>query len=439
MERQKVLLAEDIHSIAAKTSFLLEKQGYLVEVAKDGLEAVDKMRKFKPNIFILDIMMPNMHGVEVLKKLKEEIEGNNVCVILCSVKSFEAEKETFKEQGIYAIVKKPLDINEFNKVVDSFYKNEIFGEDHLGMNQPAAGVGEAYIPSLKCNRGYIKLWGSRGSTPVSDPASLRYGGETSCMELRIGDTVIIFDAGSGIRRLGLELIDDSVKTLHLFITHTHWDHIQGFPFFTPIYFPNIEINIYSAKGFRKSIKELFRGQLDSDYFPIQLEKVHSSLNFYELDRQSVIIDDVEITWIYVNHPGATVAYKATIGSFSVVWMPDNEFLQGFVGDPLEISDEMIQPYQTIVDFLVGVDIIVTEAQYMGNEYLNKVGWGHTSLPNAVLLMKLASAKHWIVTHHDPQHNDYFLDDKYNITMQELQRLGHSMVVEMGHTHKTVIF
>jgi len=290
------------------------------------------------------------------------------------------------------------------------------------------------MPSLAPTSGQFILWGSRGSTPTPGGRFIRHGGNTSCFSLNHDGHQLIFDAGSGIRELGRLLMEEPPQKLNLFITHTHWDHIQGFPFFTPAYTPGWEIDIYGAKLLNKPLKSVFKGQLDSDYFPVQMEDMRAHLEFHHLEEESMQLGDIKISWIPTRHPGLTLGYKIEIDGKSIAWFPDNEFLRGRL-DPFDNhtrEDPAIKPDGAIIDFLSGVDVLFHEAQYTDDEYPSKIGWGHSSVGNACLLAHLAGVKRWIITHHDPNHDDAFLENKLNITRRLLARLGSSVHVSHGY-------
>jgi phosphoribosyl 1,2-cyclic phosphodiesterase len=291
-----------------------------------------------------------------------------------------------------------------------------------------------YAPTLEATRARIVLWGTRGSIPVSGPRYVRYGGNTSCMEYACGDNHLVFDAGSGIRELAFSLLSGGPRHLHLFITHTHWDHIQGFPFFTPIYIPGYEITVYGERGFGKNHEALLSGQLDRDYFPIQREDLRAKLNFRFLDDEPIFIGDIKVTREFTHHPGATVAFKIEHQNQSIAYVPDNEFLHGYMGPPQAIgrNHELVIPQEPMVNFLTGVDLMLHEAQYLAPEYAKKIGWGHSNLANACVLAKLAAVKKWIVMHHDPAHDDTFLDNKLNLTRQILKEIDCPVEVLHGH-------
>ncbi len=291
--------------------------------------------------------------------------------------------------------------------------------------------GSAFLPGLDPLRTELTLWGTRGSIPTPGTRFVRHGGNTSCMAIRQGDEIFVFDAGSGIRELGLDLVGSPIRKVHLFITHTHWDHIQGFPFFAPAYAPGFSITIHAAEGFGKDIASLFRGQLDRDYFPVQIEDMQADISFRSMADGGVEIGPAKVTSEFTEHPGATVGYKIEIAGTRIAWVPDNEFLLGHTDDPRDLDRDhwLVKPCETFIRFMEGVDLAIHEAQYTNQEYLRRIRWGHSSISNAALLMKFAGVPRWLVTHHDPLHDDTALQNKLSLTRQILERLGHEARVD----------
>jgi len=429
----RILVAEDTEVISLLMTEVLTRAGFEVELTKDGEECLEAAQRQLPDLIILDLMMPKLHGIEVLKRLRSDPETADVSVIVCSAKAFKAERAAAVELGVLAFVPKPFRPEELLDTVHAFFDRSV-PLDPLASPATAAPIGKPYRPRIDFARPKMTLWGTRGSTPTPGAAFMRHGGNTSCMMIEKGDHKLIFDAGSGIRELGIELMREGPCRIHLFITHTHWDHIQGFPFFTPAFASGYEITVYGAEGFGKSLESVFRGQLDQDYFPVQMEDMSASIEFRHLEADPLDIGGIEVSWEYAHHPGATVGYKAKVDDTSVAWFPDDEFMAGYVGSPagIDVDDPIVAPYRRLVDFLHGTDVLIHEAQYTSEEYPDKIGWGHSSVSNAALLAKFAEVRRWIVTHHDPMHDDRFLDDKLLLTRQELKALGSTTRVDHGH-------
>ncbi len=426
----RILLAEDVNVIAMGMAHALEKAGYEVQIARDGEQCLQMALAAVPDLLLLDIMMPKLDGIEVLKLLREDDRTHGLAVVMCSAKDFKTEREVAAQLGAVDYFIKSSDPAALVAKVAAVF----------GLHPPApAGSAsepsrnEAWIPTLKTGRAHFKLWGTRGSTPTIGGRFQRHGGNTSCMSFRIGEELIIFDAGSGIRDLGIEIMGGRTRRMHLFITHTHWDHIQGFPFFIPAYVPGFELVIYGSKGFGKDLESIFRGQLDRDYFPVQMEDMLGNLQFRLLSDTPVEIGGARITWEFSHHPLPTVGYKIEVEGRTLVWMPDDEFLQGHIGAPHELTRDhgLVRQFDKIIEFVSGADVLIHEAQYTAEEYPKKIGWGHSSVPNACVLMKLAGIRRWIVTHHDPTHDDTFLEAKLNLTRQIMEEIGHHSI-EVTH-------
>ena len=440
----RILIAEDVRVIAFKMAQVLQDAGYAVETVSDGEECLNRARATLPDLVVLDIMMPKMHGIEVLKALRGGHDTARLGVIVCTAKDFKTEHEETGRLGVFGFLIKPVDPAGLVEKVDAFFAQRADTRGVPEFPSPAVAVdpaGELYLPMLDASRARFTLWGTRGSTPTPGARFLRHGGNTSCMSVVSGDEQFIFDAGSGIRDLGLDVLASRRRNLHLFITHTHWDHIQGFPFFAPAYAPDFQITIYGAEGFGKDLESVFRGQLDSENFPVQMEDMHSDLGFRHLAKNLLPVGSALISWEFAEHPGATVGYKIEIGGRKIAWVPDNEFLQGYTGPPGELTRDhpLVVPYGKMIDFLSDADIVVHEAQYTCEEYPRKIRWGHSSISNACALMKLAGVRRWIVTHHDPMHDDTFLESKLQLTRQVFERLGHPIQVSHGYDGMTEYF
>lgn len=432
----RILIGEDLADLAALMSTTLTAAGYEVEIATDGEECLRKARELLPDLMTLDIMMPRMHGFEVLQALRADPKTSGIAVIICSGKDFKTDRDMGEQLGVIDYLTKPIPLARLVGRISAFFEQREVSAVPFVPVAPKTG-DEIYRRTLDTTRPQFHLWGTRGSTPTVGGRFQRHGGNTSCLSVTVGDEIFIFDAGSGIRDLGLTLAAAKSRKIHLFITHPHWDHIQGFPFFSPAYIPGFDITVYGAKGFGKDLESIFRGQLDRDYFPVQLDDMKSNLQFRHLSGSAIEVGGARITWDFSQHPGATVGYKIEVGNHKLAWVPDNEFLQGYVGPPvLTTGHPLMATYLRMIAFLSDVDVLIHEAQYMPEEYPSKIGWGHSSVSNACLLMKLAGVRRWIVTHHDPMHDDAFLETKLNLTRQILEEIGQPTQVMHGYDGMT---
>lgn len=425
--QKRILVVEDVRAISHTLSTILQSEGFQVEVASDGVEGLAKFAEFRPHLMLLDLLMPKMHGMDVLKQLRATPEGQEVGVILSTTKDFTTERRIADELGVFGYLEKPASREALLLEVSRFFGTAPPSEPPP---VPAAAIAPRFEPELDASRGVIRFLGTRGSIPVSGPQHVRHGGNTTCMQFDLGPEkdVIVFDAGSGIRDLGSQLAAEGAsRHIHLFVTHTHWDHIQGFPFFAPIYFPNAKITIYGDKGFGENLESVFRGQFARDYFPVQWDDFRAEIDFVYLDDEPLEVAGARISREFVNHPGATVGYKIKHGGKTTVFIPDNEFLQGYLGPPdrSEYFEDALQTHIKIVDFARDADVLIHEAQYPTADYPQKIGWGHSSVSNACVLVSRCNAKEWLIPHHDPAHDDDFLDGKLALTRQLLDQLGCS--------------
>ncbi|MBF0243941.1 MAG: response regulator [Planctomycetes bacterium] len=424
-----VLVCDDLDILRQMMRGLLEAAGCSVQEASDGETCLKMAERFRPDLMILDVMMPGMHGVDVMKHLLPQ-PGFRTKIVVCTAKDHPQEMELFRSLGAVDVIIKPIVAETFVSRIMALLE----GPSGPAEAQPASSAAPLppYQPLASSSDLEMRFWGTRGSIPVSGAGTARFGGNTSCFSLESGSELLVIDAGSGIRELGLRLMAGPPRHVHLFITHTHWDHIQGFPFFLPAYVPGWKISIYGASGFGKDLEAIFRGQLDQDYFPVRLEDMRAQIDFRILESGPQQAGSFELSWDYVQHPGVAVGYRIRHGKLEIGYASDNEYLKGYLGDPATVPDEVSVLSEGVVRLFKSVDILIHEAQYTHNEYRGRIGWGHSSIANACSLATLCEAKRWIVTHHDPMHDDNFIQDHFHQIRRELSRLGGKATVEMAH-------
>jgi CheY-like chemotaxis protein/phosphoribosyl 1,2-cyclic phosphodiesterase len=429
---KRVLVTEDVESIAFLMKRVLEKAGFQTDVAFDGEQCLEKVASFKPDLVVMDIMMPRIHGLAALRRIKADPATSAIGVIICTAKTYKPDEEQALTDGAFAVVAKPLKPEELLAKVREYFQLAS-AEGKVVVSQTETGT-VAYMPPTAAGEARVRIWGTRGSIPVSGNRYARYGGNTSCATIERGDDLVILDAGSGIRDLGFELARKGPSRIHLFIGHTHWDHIQGFPFFVPAFIPGFEIVLYAAPGFGKDLESIFRGQLDSDYFPVQLEDMRAKLEFKQLTEGPVNVGGLKVHWEFTQHPGATLGFKVETGDKSICYITDNEFLKGYLGHPLaaEADEAALAPYRKLIDFVSGSDIFFGEAQYTNKEYADKIGWGHSSLSNACLLAKLCKLRDWVIVHHDPQNGDETLEENLNQVRRIATEIGYKGQIRLGY-------
>ena len=432
---RRILIADDVEVLSDLMATVLGDDGFTTARASDGEKCLEMIAPFKPDLILLDLMMPKIHGLDILKQIKADKNTENIGVIICSTKTFKTEIDQAYELGAFEFLAKPFQETDLLRVVHRYFSRTTSDSDKEGAKHIQAAIkGEIFRPQLREENGSLRMWGTRGSIPISGPRYVRHGGNTTCMDVVYKDKRIIFDAGSGIRDLGLTLLSEGPRELHIFITHTHWDHIQGFPFFVPAFLPGYDIHLWASPNLDKNLESIFQGQLDRAYFPVQMEDMQAKLHFHHFDDEPVQIGEMTVTWEYTVHPSATVGYKIEFDDKSIAFVPDNEFLKGYLGPPeaITMTHDLAAINMKLIKFLSGVDVLIHEAQYPNEEYKDKIGWGHSSLSNACALVKLTHPKKWVITHHDPMHDDDFLRDKLNLTQQLLLNLDTYIRVDHAY-------
>ncbi len=255
----------------------------------------------------------------------------------------------------------------------------------------------------------IRFWGTRGSIAKPGQSTVRYGGNTSCVELRTDSgTLVVLDCGTGAHELGRRLVSqhNAATRGHILISHTHWDHIQGIPFFEPFFQPGGEWDIYGPKGLLQSIRETLAGQMEHNYFPISVEKFGATIRYHDLVEGSFNIDDLQVVTQYLNHPALTLGYKLQADGATVVYCCDHEpNVVAAASGTAEITGHDSRH----VEFLSRADLVVHDAQYTAQEYPAKIGWGHSTVEYVVRVCQAAAVKRVALTHHDPLRDDDAVD------------------------------
>lgn len=259
----------------------------------------------------------------------------------------------------------------------------------------------------------VRFWGTRGSIAKPGPTTVRYGGNTSCVEVRSDDgTLIVLDCGTGAQALGQALLAESPRAPrgNLFIGHTHWDHIQGFPFFGPLFVKGGEWDIYGPAGLGQHLQKALAGQMQHTYFPVSLEQLSATLRFHDLSEGELRVGGILVRTNFLNHPALTLAYRLEADGVSVVYATDHEphspalaVGEGTCDAPVHREDLRHQ------QFLRGADLIIHDAQYTAAEYPTKVGWGHSTVEYVTDVARAAGARRLALFHHDPFRTDDALD------------------------------
>jgi phosphoribosyl 1,2-cyclic phosphodiesterase len=267
----------------------------------------------------------------------------------------------------------------------------------------------------------IQFWGVRGSIPTPGKDTVRYGGNTSCIEMRIGGRRLIFDAGTGLQELSKNLMKQLPPETYMFFTHYHWDHIQGFPFFMPTFVPDHCVHIYGAipqNG--ESLEKHFMERIMHPNSPVPLAGVRAKLKFYDIVCGDTFkLDDITFQTGHLNHPNNATGYRVSWNGRSVFYCTDTEHYP----DRLD---------ESVMALAEGADMMIYDAMYTDEEYHHpktpKIGWGHSTWQEGVKIAKAAGVKTLVVFHHDPTHSDEFLDQ---LTLEVKEAYPNSAIAREG--------
>ena len=272
---------------------------------------------------------------------------------------------------------------------------------------PAVG----HVPATGVWMFRVRFWGVRGSIPVPGPDTAGIGGNTSCVEVRCGKSILIFDGGTGLRLLGNSLLREMPATVHLFFSHVHWDHIQGFPFFAPAFVPGNVIHMYGGANVTGTVETALAGQMEMPNFPVHLSMLPAKLTFNDLHEGEIVTidDDVRVTNAAGNHPGGVFAYRVEHDGKAIVYATDTEHYS--IPDP------------KLVALCKNADLLIYDTMYTPEEYagqvggMAKTGWGHSHFVAGVDLVKAAGVRRYVLFHHDPTQTDAMVREKERRTRE----------------------
>lgn len=270
----------------------------------------------------------------------------------------------------------------------------------------------------------IKIWGTRGSIPVPGTGTLEYGGNTPCVQVVANDgNHFVLDAGTGIREYGDCLLDHSKqKEVNIFITHSHWDHIQGLLFFKPMYLHDYTINLYAPAEHVQKVKNIIDVQMQPEYFPVKSDILQAKINYFPVAAgESFKLYDIEISTTQNHHSGLTLSYKLKDEDCNFVYMTDNEIYLNECGK--EITDECIlNKNEHLIEFAKNADYLLHDCMYDTIDYKSKVGWGHSNYISLAHFAKLGKIKNLFLFHYDPNYNDKKIEemlDKTKVYLSEI--------------------
>ena len=281
----------------------------------------------------------------------------------------------------------------------------------------------------------LTFWGTRGSIPSPGKDKSKYGGNTSCIELRLPNRqLIILDGGTGIRELGHSLLLRKKKvSAYIFLSHYHWDHIQGLPFFAPAYNVGNTLTILGANNPKFPLGKIFSSQMESIHFPVKSSSLSANINFKKLSLGNYSIAGTDVKIIRTNHPGTNFSYSFTFDDRKLVYMTDNELLPHITKAKSHIAYER----ENFIRFIQGADILIHDAQYSDRDYREKKGWGHSTWRETAKLAVEGEVKQLILFHHDPNHSDGIVDSFVKGCKEKMRKMKSSIRCTAAMEGKTI--
>jgi len=422
----RVLIIEDDAENRRVMAQLFAREDWQVLEANDGDAGLELALRDRPELILCDLLMPKSNGFEVCRCIREKLQPTKIIVV--SGRDYGVDRTSAIEAGADEYLLKPFTWELLSSTIDRLLP------EIPRRPEPKSVTRRESVPAR------IRLWGVRGSIPVPGKSTVRYGGNTSCVEVRADGEIIILDAGSGIRLLGLALDKEfgnrSMK-LTLLISHTHWDHIQGLPFFSPAYNQKNLIRVLGYEGARAGLAKILASQMETPFFPVSLRQLPSHLAIEELKEMEFRVGPVEVRSKFANHPGICVGYRLSTSSGSIAYFPDNEpyeELKLLLASRDGISEEEARDFAgaergKMIDFLSDCDVAIMDTQYTEEEYAKHVGWGHSPVESVVSLALEANVGKLILFHHDPNHDDQMIDRMLAHARAFVAKSGKSLDVD----------
>lgn len=390
----RVMIVDDSSVVRTIMRTALEADGFQILELPSAQDMERHVEDFAPQVIVCDLLMPGRDGLSVFHALQERDSTRHIPVILATAKDFAGDKRAALQAGVANYLVKPFSPETLLSAV----------RDALGKQ---AG---------------LRIWGCRGSVAAPEKALGNFGGNTACVELVLstregGSHRLIFDAGTGIRALGNSIPANSQLRASLFLTHFHWDHIQGLPFFKPLYRPGNDITIYGPAPSDAALLEAIQGQMGGAFFPISTDAFLSSVKYVGLQEETLSVAGLQVSSFSVMHPGFTLGYKVSWNDRSIVYVPDNELL------PELIEPEMNGEVLRFADWLRGTDLLIHDCQYSTAGYLTHRGWGHSGATALAAVAAEAKVGHVLLFHHDPDYDDDRVNQIHDEFRAELEARG----------------
>lgn len=428
-----VLIIDDEDDYRSLIGQFLKDHGWQVLEAAEGDEGIELARRFRPDAVLCDLLMPRGNGFQVCRSIRGEPALRHTRIIVTSGRDYESDRRSALDAGADEYLVKPIVTKDLLVILSRL------------AGQPGAPKtkAEATAPAEPVR---VKFWGVRGSVPTPGPGTVHYGGNTSCVEVRADGEIIVLDAGTGLRALGRALGSEFSKqplSLTLLLSHTHWDHVHGLPYFLPVYNPNNHIRILGYEGARKGLSGILSGQMESPHFPVGFDELPGNVVIEELKDMEFNVGAVRVQARFANHPGICVGYRLFASEGSIAFFPDHEmYSRRRVAPPYPGAGGRVLDFargedEKLAEFLRGVDVLIIDAQYTSTEYERHVGWGHGCVDDVVALALKAQARQLFLFHHDPDHDDAQVTGMVEHARQLVEAQKATLLVEAAREGVTV--
>jgi phosphoribosyl 1,2-cyclic phosphodiesterase/CheY-like chemotaxis protein len=390
-DRLRFCVVDDDEFVGSVVSDFLAGAGHTVTRFGDSVAALQEILRAPPDGVIVDIMMPKLDGLQLCRELRASRALDRTKIVVLSSKSFEADRRRAFEVGADAYLTKPV---ERDVLIER-------------------------LRALVADKVELKFWGVRGTLPVPGRRAERYGGNTPCVSLKFPrDQLFVIDAGTGIRELAREMMARRERlNATILISHPHWDHINALPYFSPLYVPGNVFKIYGASHGAASLRDLISAQMDGVYFPVTIREFGAHVDFYDIAEQALEIDGIQIDTMLLSHPGTCLGYRLRYRERTICYVTDNELFNP------DLPQYDAHYFDKLVHFVAGADVLITDTTYFDDEYLGKVGWGHSSVSQVIDLAHNAGVKNLLLFHHDPDQSDDDIDRKLGLARQQLAARG----------------
>ncbi|NKB45578.1 MAG: response regulator, partial [Alphaproteobacteria bacterium] len=380
----RAFIVDDDKTVADVTTGLLKAGNIDSVIADFDGDIIAQVRAGQFDVVLMDIMMPNVDGLELCRQIKNDAAIEHINVVIVSGKAYDFDKRRAKKAGADGYITKPVNPESF-----------------------AADIRAIVEASFS-----VTYWGVRGTLPVPGQHAIRYGGNTSCVTMAFpNDRTLVFDAGTGIKALSDSVMKNrgGKMSAHLFISHPHWDHINAFPFFAPFFVPGNKFEVIGAKHGDRTMEYLLSAQMDDVFFPILVTDMGASITFRNIGEETITIDDdIVVETMLLSHPGNCLGYRVKFGGKSICYVTDNELYTP------ESGFQNVSYETKLIEFVRDTDILITDTTYFDEDYPKRIHWGHSAVGRVVDIAATANVKSLHLFHHDPDQSDDDIDRKLGV-------------------------